>query len=129
MHTAEPRIGIVVVAYNASSTLLATLERIPRSFLPRIAEVIVSDDASHDDTYALGEAWALRPDTPHTHVIRHTKNLGYGGNQKAAYRLASSMDWTSLSCFTVTASMPPSACRRWSHRSRTGTLPQSLAPG
>lgn len=88
MHTAEPRIGIVVVAYNASSTLLATLERIPRSFLPRIAEVIVSDDASHDDTYALGEAWALRPDTPHTHVIRHTKNLGYGGNQKAAYRLA-----------------------------------------
>jgi len=29
MHTAEPRIGIVVVAYNASSTLLAT-ERPPK---------------------------------------------------------------------------------------------------
>ncbi len=88
MHNAEPRIGIVVVAYNASSTLLATLERIPRDFLPRIAEVIVSDDASHDDTYELGRAWAMRPDSPRTHVIRHTKNLGYGGNQKAAYRLA-----------------------------------------
>ena len=23
-----------------------------------------------------------------TTVVRHTKNLGYGGNQKAAYRLA-----------------------------------------
>jgi glycosyltransferase involved in cell wall biosynthesis/SAM-dependent methyltransferase len=83
-----PRIGIVVVAYNAASTLLATLDRIPQSFRGRIAEVIVSDDASHDDTFELGRQWAARPDTPTTHVIRHTKNLGYGGNQKAAYALA-----------------------------------------
>jgi glycosyltransferase involved in cell wall biosynthesis len=82
------RIGIVVVAYNAASTLLATLDRIPPSFRHRIDEVIVCDDASHDETFELGQAWGARADTPPTHVIRHTKNLGYGGNQKAAYALA-----------------------------------------
>jgi glycosyltransferase involved in cell wall biosynthesis len=82
------RIGIVVVAYNAESTLLKTLDRIPVDFRERIEEVIVCDDASRDDTFEHGRMWATRPDTPKTHVVRHTKNLGYGGNQKAAYALA-----------------------------------------
>ena len=85
---AFPRIGILVVAYNAESTLAATLDRIPVEFRKRIAEVIVLDDASHDETFAHGQAWAKRPDSPPTLVVRHTKNLGYGGNQKAAYKLA-----------------------------------------
>jgi 2-polyprenyl-3-methyl-5-hydroxy-6-metoxy-1,4-benzoquinol methylase len=84
----EPRIGIVVVAYNAQSTLSRTLDRIPLDFRARIDEIIICDDASHDDTFQVGLSWATRPDTPRTHVIRHTKNLGYGGNQKAAYALA-----------------------------------------
>jgi glycosyltransferase involved in cell wall biosynthesis len=84
----HPRIGILVVAYNAESTLAATLDRIPADFMKRIAEVIVLDDASHDETFAHGQAWARRPDRPRTLVVRHTKNLGYGGNQKAAYKLA-----------------------------------------
>jgi len=86
--SAEPRVGIVVVAYNAHSTLLSTLDRIPLGFRSRIDEIIICDDASHDDTFQLGRSWATRPDTPLTHVLRHTKNLGYGGNQKAAYALA-----------------------------------------
>jgi len=85
---ARPRIGVLVVAYNAESTLRATLDRVPVDFRERIAEVIVLDDASHDDTFAHGRAWAERPDTPSTLVVRHTKNLGYGGNQKAGYKLA-----------------------------------------
>lgn len=84
----SPRIGILVVAYNAASTLSATLDRIPVDFRSRIAEVIILDDASHDDTFVYGQSWAQRADTPDTLVIRHTKNLGYGGNQKAAYALA-----------------------------------------
>ncbi len=82
------RIGIAVVAYNAESTLLRTLDRIPVDFRSRIDEIIICDDASHDDTFEHGRLWASRPDTPKTHVLRHTKNLGYGGNQKAAYTLA-----------------------------------------
>jgi glycosyltransferase involved in cell wall biosynthesis len=85
--TAEPKIGIVVVAYNAASTLTDTLDRIPADVLPRIAEVIISDDASHDDTFGQAREWGAAA-TVHTTVVRHTKNLGYGGNQKAAYRIA-----------------------------------------
>jgi 2-polyprenyl-3-methyl-5-hydroxy-6-metoxy-1,4-benzoquinol methylase len=85
---ADQRIGIIVVAYNAAATLAATLERIPHDFRHRITEVIVCDDASQDNTFELGQEWASRPDSPPTRVIRHTKNLGYGGNQKAAYALA-----------------------------------------
>ena len=86
--TENLRIGIAVVAFNAESTLLKTLERIPVEFRSQIEEIIICDDASHDSTFDHGREWALRPDTPRTYVLRHTKNLGYGGNQKAAYRLA-----------------------------------------
>lgn len=86
--SALPKIGIVVVAYNAASTLAATLDRIPAQLLPRIAEIIISDDASHDETFDHARRWGAQAHATKTTVVRHTKNLGYGGNQKAAYRLA-----------------------------------------
>jgi 2-polyprenyl-3-methyl-5-hydroxy-6-metoxy-1,4-benzoquinol methylase len=82
------RIGVVVVAYNAESTLLRTLERIPQDFRPRIAEILICDDASQDATFDLGRRWAEATPDIQTYVVRHTKNLGYGGNQKAAYTVA-----------------------------------------
>ncbi len=45
------------------------------------------DDASGDNTYELGLEYPARTDLPLT-VIRQPRNLGYGGNQKAAYRWA-----------------------------------------
>ncbi len=82
------RIGILVVAYNAASTLASVLDRLPKSFRPRIAEVLVCDDASDDSTYLVGLGYKqLSDDLPLT-IIRHPTNLGYGGNQKAGYRLA-----------------------------------------
>jgi glycosyltransferase involved in cell wall biosynthesis len=86
--TSYPRIGILVVAYNAATTLAATLDRIPVDFRDKIAEIMVLDDASRDNTFEYGKSWALRNESPRTLVIRHTKNLGYGGNQKAGYNLA-----------------------------------------
>jgi glycosyltransferase involved in cell wall biosynthesis len=84
----QPRVGVIVVAYNAETTLVATLDRIPAEVLPRLAEVIIADDASHDDTFSHARRWAAGVHGVKTTVLRHTKNLGYGGNQKAAYRLA-----------------------------------------
>jgi glycosyltransferase involved in cell wall biosynthesis len=81
-------VGVLVVAYNAASTLAATLDRIPPSFRSRIDELIVLDDASGDETFEIGADWARRHSPLRTTVLRHTKNLGYGGNQKAGYRLA-----------------------------------------
>src|SRR4051794_39425343 len=88
LRPAALKIGIVVVAYNAATTLADTLDRIPESLLPQINEVIISDDASHDDTFDHARRWGADTHMTRTTVMRHTKNLGYGGNQKAAYRLA-----------------------------------------
>ncbi len=81
------RIGIIVVAYNAASTLAQVLDRIPREVVPRIDRVLVSDDASTDSTYLVGLGYQQLSDLPLT-VITQPQNLGYGGNQKAAYRWA-----------------------------------------
>ena len=81
------RIGVVVVAYNAASTLAAVLDRLPQSFRARSPEVIVCDDASSDCTFTVGTEYQKTSDLALT-VIRRPQNLGYGGNQKAAYRWA-----------------------------------------
>ena len=82
------RIGIVVVAYNAETTLVRTLERIPQDFRAQLDEVIVLDDASTDATTQHAQEWAEKVLGHAAVVVTHTRNLGYGGNQKAAYRLA-----------------------------------------
>jgi glycosyltransferase involved in cell wall biosynthesis/ubiquinone/menaquinone biosynthesis C-methylase UbiE len=83
----QKRIGILVVAYNAASTLARVLDRIPDEIRPDIEEVIVSDDHSDDSTYLVGLGYQQVSDLPVT-MIRQPTNLGYGGNQKAGYRVA-----------------------------------------
>lgn len=89
MDESRARIGVVVVAFNAATTLVRTLDRIPNEFRAQLAELIVLDDASHDDTFILAKNWAAEQPRLATFVVRHEKNVGYGGNQKAAYALAS----------------------------------------
>jgi glycosyltransferase involved in cell wall biosynthesis len=83
----KKRIGVLVVAYNAASTLAKVLDRIPKEIRPDIEEVIVSDDHSDDSTYLVGLGYQQISDLPIT-LIRQPANLGYGGNQKAGYDLA-----------------------------------------
>jgi 2-polyprenyl-3-methyl-5-hydroxy-6-metoxy-1,4-benzoquinol methylase len=80
------RIGILVVTYNAISTLLPVLKRIPPSVWNNVEEVVVFDDASQDATFELALGIKAACDVPKLHVLKHQKNLGYGGNQKAGYR-------------------------------------------
>jgi 2-polyprenyl-3-methyl-5-hydroxy-6-metoxy-1,4-benzoquinol methylase len=79
------RIGVLVVAYNAATTLTGVLDRIPAEMRPKIGEVVVSDDHSSDATYDVGLEYRRSSDLPLT-IIRQPRNLGYGGNQKAGYR-------------------------------------------
>src|SRR2546421_12384372 len=83
------RIGILVVAYNAASTLAQVLDRIPRDFVPRIDEVLVGDDHSQDSTYLVGLGYQQQSADLPLSVVRHPRNLGYGGNQKAGDHRAS----------------------------------------
>jgi len=72
------RIAVVLPAYNASLTLLRTYREIP---LDVVDDVILTDDASKDDTIQIARSLGI-------HTIVHRQNRGYGGNQKTCYRVA-----------------------------------------
>ena len=78
----EPKIVIVLPAYNAAKTLNRTLAEIPPEFR---RTVILVDDASKDDTVKIARDCGLI-------VFQHQTNLGYGGNQKTCYREALKLD-------------------------------------
>ncbi len=79
------RIGVLVVAYNAVSTLAQVLDRIPPDFRSRITKVLVGDDASQDSTSLVALGYQHQATDLTIEVVRHPQNLGYGGNQKAGY--------------------------------------------
>ncbi len=81
------RIGVLVVAYNAATTLRQTLDRIPAEFRDQLDHVLVCDDASVDETYEIGIEYQFGSTLPLT-VVKHVANLRYGGNQKFGYRWA-----------------------------------------
>ncbi len=80
------RIGILIVAYNAVTTLSSVLKRIPEPVRANVEEIAVFDDASQDSTYELAVGLKAVSNETKLSVLRQEKNLGYGGNQKAGYR-------------------------------------------
>ena len=80
------RIVVVVVAYEAAATIERLLDRIPATIGGVTPTVLVADDASEDDTVARARAWADGQSTLPVTVVRHPRNLGYGGNQKAGFQ-------------------------------------------
>jgi len=74
------KIVVVMPAYNAARTLEKTHAEVLAQGV--VDQIILVDDASRDNTAAIGQT------LPQTLVYTHPKNLGYGGNQKSCYRLA-----------------------------------------
>ncbi|HQT40006.1 MAG TPA: glycosyltransferase family 2 protein [Acidocella sp.] len=69
------RVTVILPAYNAAKTLERTYAEIPHDV---VDEVILTDDASRDDTVALSQNLGI-------HTLRHETNKGYGANQKTCY--------------------------------------------
>ena len=86
------KIGILVVAYNAESTIESTLTRIPEEFVSDIYSILISDDQSKDLTSVRAANFASSSILP-IQVISQPINLGYGGNQKFGYSWAIKNDW------------------------------------
>ena len=77
------KIIVVLPAYNAESTLEQTFMEIPMDI---VDEIILVDDDSSDNTIKTAEKLGIR------NIIRHEKNMGYGGNQKTCYSSALELD-------------------------------------
>lgn len=71
---------VVMPAYNAAATLRKTYDEVMGHGI--VDQVILVDDYSQDETVPIAEV------LPATVVHVHTRNRGYGGNQKSCYRLA-----------------------------------------
>jgi glycosyltransferase involved in cell wall biosynthesis len=69
------RIAVVMPAFRAERTLRRTYEAIPHDI---VDDVILTDDASSDDTAVLAREFGI-------HTLVHETNRGYGGNQKTCY--------------------------------------------
>ena len=69
------KIVVVMPAYNAAKTIEMTYREIP---LDLVDEVVVTDDASSDETVEVAKKLGLR-------TLVHETNRGYGGNQKTCY--------------------------------------------
>lgn len=86
------KIGILIIAYNAESTIESTLGRIPADFTSNIHSILISDDNSKDLTSVKADLFAKSSSLP-IQVIVQPINLGYGGNQKFGYSWAIQNDW------------------------------------
>ena len=62
-------------AYNAARTLEKTYRDIPKKI---VSHVILVDDVSHDRTVEIAKRLGIK-------VVVHSRNTGYGGNQKTCY--------------------------------------------
>jgi glycosyltransferase involved in cell wall biosynthesis len=87
------KVGVLIVAYNAEHTLARVLDRIPSAASLHLAEVLVQDDHSSDDTLRVAREYLDAATDLNLTVVRHDQNLGYGGNQKAGYRYALDHGW------------------------------------
>ncbi|NWG12710.1 MAG: glycosyltransferase family 2 protein [Acidobacteria bacterium] len=72
---ADPKIIVVLPAYNAAKTLEKTYADLPKD---KITKIILVDDVSEDQTVEIAKALGLS-------VVIHVQNKGYGGNQKTCY--------------------------------------------
>jgi glycosyltransferase involved in cell wall biosynthesis len=76
--TPERKVIVVMPAYNAAQTLVATMREMPRGSFDQI---ILVDDGSRDQTVAIARELGID-------VACHDRNRGYGANQKTCYRRA-----------------------------------------
>jgi glycosyltransferase involved in cell wall biosynthesis len=75
---AGKKIAVILPAYNAALTLQRTYDEIPRDI---VDDIILTDDASSDGTGELARTLGI-------HTLTHSRNRGYGGNQKTCYAAA-----------------------------------------
>lgn len=89
MPDTSPKISILIPTYNRSGYLAEAVESVLAQSYPRI-EVIVSDNASTDDTETVAGKYSR---DPRFKYYKNTANLGMVGNWRKAVRDYCSGDW------------------------------------
>jgi len=74
------KVAVVMPAFNAAKTIRKTYGEVMAQGI--VDEVIIVDDASEDSTVEIAMKF------PHSVVHVHSRNLGYGANQKSCYDIS-----------------------------------------
>lgn len=93
-----PTVSVGVVSYNAATTIEETLDSVlQQDYGPENIELIISDDASADNTVALIQAWLAKNGHAFKKVelISNTNNVGVSRNCNIALK-ASSSEWIKM---------------------------------
>lgn len=80
------KVAIFIPAFNAASTIVNVLDRIPPKLKEQVGEIFVIDNDSTDNTQMVVIDYRESRGLHNLEVIRNPKNMGYGGSQKIAYR-------------------------------------------
>ena len=86
------KVSIAVITYNSASTVIDTLDSIlKQDYGSENIELIISDDASTDDTVEVIEGWieSHKRDFYKILFIKNPTNLGVSGNINTAWKKAS----------------------------------------
>src|SRR6185437_14995758 len=81
------RISVIVPVYNEETTVAQVLEAL--ALVPLDVEVIVVDDASTDNTWAILQALRQRAPFDNYRYIRHEQNMGKGAGLRTGFGLVS----------------------------------------
>lgn len=82
------KVLILIVAYNAESTIQEVLKRIPAAVFNYDYEILILDDQSGDHTFSQGIKYREKHDDLNIKILYNPVNQGYGGNQKLGYQYA-----------------------------------------
>jgi glycosyltransferase involved in cell wall biosynthesis len=92
----NPLVSVVVITYNSADYVVETLDSIKQQTYPNI-EIVISDDASKDDTVSIVEKWKSEnaSDQLKVTIITADKNTGISANLKRGVD-AGSGEWVKL---------------------------------
>ncbi len=77
------KVIVVLPAYNAALTLEKTIAEIPMDV---VDDIVLVDDNSTDNSIEVAKKIGIK------HIVQHTQNKGYGGNQKSCYNKALTLE-------------------------------------
>ena len=106
------RIGILIVTYNAVTTLTKVLKRITPDVWKNVEEIAVFDDASQDATYELAMGTQALRELPKLHVLSTSERTWVmAAIKRPATATLSTRASTSWCCFMATANTRRKFCR------------------
>ena len=101
------KVMILIVAYNAEKTLARLLDRMSKETFDYVDEILLADDASQDKTFLVAQDYKNRKGFEKLTIVKHSKNKGYGGNQKWGYNYAMKKGYGAVVMIHGDAQYPP----------------------